>query len=381
MDSWPHKEAWAERKHRQDVVDWGSSRLACMLLPKLQSAGGLLMRLQGHEGPVLAACTSPGAEYIVSGGHDSIVRRWDSATGETNQYLEGHQMPVSAVAASATGLVLSASWDSSIRVWSVVAGECVAVLTGHSSTITSVAVNQDGTKAISGSEDFSIRQWDVDAAACTHVYSGLVESSQDGHIAGVNTVAFIDAVGERAASGGADRRVCVWDLTTRACALTLAGHTGPVLCVEASKDAVPLLYSGSSDTTIRLWDVVAGSCLRVLNGHSEMVMAVAAGAEGRMVSAGADCMIKIWEPPAEALAEGGQEWWASGATQACVRSLEGHVDCVNALAVLPDGAVVSCSSDGTICMWDGATAEEMARLDGHSASVTSVCMDAKGTMI
>jgi WD40 repeat protein len=43
--------------------------------------------------------------------------------------------------------------------------------------------------------------------------------------------------------------------------------------------------------------------------------------------------------------------------------LEGHGGVVTALAVLPDGRVVSGSDDETIRLWDEATGAETARLD------------------
>ena len=184
MNSWPHREAWAERNRRQAVVDWASSRQACVLLPKLRKAGGLQMRLQGHAGAVMAVCISLEADSIVSGGHDAILRRWDVATGECVQFFEGHDMTITTVAMSATKLILSGGWDCSVRVWDERAGECLAVLSGHTSTVTSVDVTEDGSRAISASEDFSIRAWDVVAAACLHTYSGMCEDSPEGHTAG-----------------------------------------------------------------------------------------------------------------------------------------------------------------------------------------------------
>jgi WD40 repeat protein len=57
-----------------------------------------------------------------------------------------------------------------------------------------------------------------------------------------------------------------------------------------------------------------------------------------------DCTASMWE------AEGGVlSVWASGA---CLLKFAGHTDWEHALAVLPDGKLVSASADQTVRVWD-----------------------------
>ena len=106
-----------------------------------------------------------------------------------------------------------------------------------------------------------------------------------------------------------------------------------------------------------------------------MVMAIAVGAEGTLVSGGADNIIRVW---AESSMVSEEE---SDAQLECVRTIDGHLDCINSLVVMPDGAIVSGSSDGTVCMWDATSSGGLGRLDGHSEAVTSLCMDAEGSTL
>jgi WD40 repeat protein len=63
--------------------------------------------------------------------------------------------------------------------------------------------------------------------------------------------------------------------------------------------------------------------------------------DGRLASGGDDRTIKLWDP-------------ASGQLQA---TLEGHSGWVYSLAVLPDGRLATGSSDHTIKLWEPTTAK------------------------
>jgi WD40 repeat protein len=53
------------------------------------------------------------------------------------------------------------------------------------------------------------------------------------------------------------------------------------------------LLSASGDRSIKLWDTHDGKCLGTLNGHGDCVRALALLPDGSFVSAGNDCMIKV----------------------------------------------------------------------------------------
>ena len=76
------------------------------------------------------------------------------------------------------------------------------------------------------------------------------------------------------ASGGDDKKVKLWDMTTRQLKTELPGHKSVVKSLAFSPDG-RILASGSGDDTVKLWDLETGEELETLTGHSGGVWAVA----------------------------------------------------------------------------------------------------------
>ena len=65
----------------------------------------------------------------------------------------------------------------------------------------------------------------------------------------------------------------------------------------------------------------------------------------------------------------------------CVQTLKGHTDRVCALALLPDGTLVSGSCDNTIKLWDPHTGKELQTLKGHTDGVYALALLPDGTLV
>jgi len=104
--------------------------------------------------------------------------------------------------------------------------------------------------------------------------------------------------------------------------------------------------------------------IRTLNGHTDGVNRVAVSADGRRaVSASADHTLKVWN------VETGRE----------VRSLEGHSESVSDVALSVDGRLaVSASRDHTLKVWDVEAGRALRTLQGHPA-VRAVALTPDGT--
>nr|MDZ8101219.1 WD40 repeat domain-containing protein [Nostoc sp. DedSLP01] len=110
-----------------------------------------------------------------------------------------------------------------------------------------------------------------------------------------------------------------------------------------------------------------GRLLRTLTGHSDSVNAVAVTPNGQQViSASSDNTLKVWN-----LATGEELF-----------TLTGHSDWVKGIAITPNGQqVISASDDHTLKVWNLATGEELFTLKGHSYSVNAVAVTPNGQQV
>ncbi|KAL8941002.1 MAG: hypothetical protein Q9211_002007 [Gyalolechia sp. 1 TL-2023] len=157
-------------------------------------------------------------------------------------------------------------------------------------------------------------------------------------------------------SGGCDRDVRVWNMSTGATVHILRGHTSTVRCLKMSTSRVAI--SGSRDTTLRVWDLTSGTCTNVLMGHQASVRCLEIHGD-LVVSGSYDTTAKIWSI-------------SSG--QNCLAILQGHTSLVGQLQ-MRDSTLVTGGSDGSVRVWSLNTYNPIHRLAAHDNSVTSLQFD------
>ena len=92
--------------------------------------------------------------YFLSGGLDSTIRLWDSATGKCLKTMFGHLEGVWSLAGD-TIRVISGANDGMVKSWEPRSGKCDATFTGHRGPVTCVGLSD--SRMASGSEDGEIR--------------------------------------------------------------------------------------------------------------------------------------------------------------------------------------------------------------------------------
>jgi WD40 repeat protein len=174
--------------------------------------------------------------------------------------------------------------------------------------------------------------------------------------------------GKTIATGGADNKVCRWDVLT-------GKATGPAIdpCQQCCQnvvylDAATVVTFGLEQLTPKLWDVATGKPKLVFTGSESQITAVACSPDGRHVAVAAgDSPIRLWEA-------------ASGKQVAVLRD---GMSYVTGLRFSPDGKwVVSGDTDGRARLWDWDKGGPPIRtFSDHKSSMNAVTFSPDGKSI
>ncbi|KAH8894972.1 hypothetical protein GQ53DRAFT_779789 [Thozetella sp. PMI_491] len=197
---------------------------------------------------------------------------------------------------------------------------------------------------VSGGCDRDVRVWDLTTGQCLHTLRG--------HTSTVRCLKMSDA--NTAISGSRDTTLRVWDIQSGVCRNLLVGHQASVRCLEIKGDIV---VSGSYDTTAKVWSISEGRCLHTLQGHYSQIYAIAF--DGQRVATGSlDTSVRIW----------------NASTGECQAVLQGHTSLVGQLQ-MRGGTLVTGGSDGSVRVWSLEKFCPIHRLAAHDNSVTSLQFD------
>jgi WD40 repeat protein len=341
----------------------------------------------------------PGAEFVIFGGSDKILRKWDVKTGDIMEVK--HPGEVVAVAVTADGSrVATGGDDGIIRIWNLAdlgnQAKRPAELKGHDATIQQMVFSPANPKVlVSAGDDGRIMAWNVERG-CRTQQSEL----QEARIYGIA----ITRLGTLLASAGADGYVRLFSLanTNLACdgsrvrgysseargsqkieVITdgiLSGHGGLILAVAFDPEGDHLASAGQ-DGSIRLWMRNTGSFslarLALESQSPGLVTTVAVSPDAKSIAAGNDKgYIHVWNLPTESAEPTVEEAaWKWRAHEKPIRSLT-YVRIGNQLAI------VSAGDDGVLKRWDAASrtviGSEMA--DG-AKPVLSIALSPDGKLL
>lgn len=197
-----------------------------------------------------------------------------------------------------------------------------------------------------GNTDGSITLWDS--------RTGSKEYSLAGHSESVLALVVQVELGVLF-SAGADSTVRLWNLETLQNTMVFEGHRGFVVGLHAIHiDSGTGLFSGSDDRTVKQWNTNSGACVHTYKGHKGPVNAIV-GDANHMYSGSSDGLLKVWNLE----------------TRRCIRTVEAHRDSIWSLSLLPDGRVISGSTDAVIKIWENLVESSavLSELNGHRGKV------------
>ncbi|HKU75800.1 MAG TPA: caspase family protein [Pyrinomonadaceae bacterium] len=206
------------------------------------------------------------------------------------------------------------------------------IQSGHRGAVNDVSYSPNGSLIATAGDDRKIKLWDAT--------SRKLLNDLEGHSGEVSAIDF-SPDGRLLVSAGENNEVFLWDVQSGRLIRGFRGHGSGVNSVAFSPDGKTLATTGGkyqdvSDNSIRIWDVQTGRQLRLLGEHSSAVRHADFALNGRaLVSYGFDKTIKIWRLPEGQL----------------LNSLT-TADYIDTMSVLPDGQSFATVSSKVLTVWD-----------------------------
>lgn len=244
-------------------------------------------------------------------------------------------------------------------------------LEGHTGPVRAVAMIPGTNRAVSASWDMTLRVWDLETGAVLHIVENMARLPR-------GLAVFAD--GRRAlAASFADELVLI-DLKSGKVIKSIGQHTTflelapeapehykrrrnvrwDISAVVTMPDKRHVLWAAGSgaDATLQVSDLQGEEKPRTIATPGARINAIAITPDGRRAALGMDDgSVRVWD-----LATATEEY-----------CLMGHEQTVNAVAVTSDGVkAVTASDDKTLRVWDLESGTLLHKLQGHSRYVNAV---------
>ncbi|AMD18583.1 HBL319Wp [Eremothecium sinecaudum] len=296
-----------------------------------------------------------GANKIISGSYDGVVRLWNMS-GKVEKQFSGHSGPIRAVKYISSTRFVSAGNDRTLRLSKtkntdlqdaedleeVEEAQTLAILEGHKAPVTSLDVRQD--RILSSSYDNCVGLWSTNYKDMTAVDPMV-------------------ALGDNFSTAAAKRRkLAVKDssIRRRAPLSFLESHKAPVEQVIFDSNDTTVAYSVSQDHTIKTWDLVTSRCVDTKTTAFSLLSLVEIPTLNLLACGSSARHITLHDPRVDS---------SSKITQ---QQLVGHKNFVVAMDTCPENEYMLCSAshDGTVKVWDIRSNAPMYTITREDKTVT-----------
>jgi WD40 repeat protein len=320
--------------------------------------------IQSRLGVTRQAALTPDGKTVALGSVSAEVRQWDVETGQRKlRDFEGHRTAIRSIAYSPSGrLIATAAMNGDVRLWDTDSGKQRHQFTNSSYGL--LAFDPAGKRlATAGMGGGEVYIWDVDSGEQLRV---LFENEQKiRQLAFTHDGKYVVAVGSNERFFWSSRPITdhlhVWDPDT-------GEHVREIYFIAPSTESMVLSPDGSwvvlgaAYQGMQVIDLQTGEQLAHLGAHEAAVNSLVHG-NGLIASGSRDKTIRLWDP-------------ASWETFAVLQGHEGEIKCV---AFSPDGRrLASCDDVGSIRLWDVKTRKQVHEFRGHEYACLSLSFSPDG---
>ncbi|QKZ17044.1 AAA family ATPase [Streptomyces chartreusis] len=233
----------------------------------------------------LTVVDSVGQLRIVTGG-DNGIRTWDPLTGALSRKLPGHTGSTAAMTTVqlAERCHLLVGGYGGFSIWDLAARKQTGELVDHGAWVDALATTytRGRLSIVTGADNGRIQVWDLNA--------GKVARDISGHVDGVKALAVTHLGTDlHAVSAGEEGIVYLWNLETGSKSRELTDHQGDLVRGLAVVDLPgrPHAVTGHESGRTALWDLTTGTCMDTFQLPTA-VTAVATSSDGAILVTSAD---------------------------------------------------------------------------------------------
>ncbi|XP_061652420.1 telomerase protein component 1 isoform X2 [Phyllopteryx taeniolatus] len=325
-----------------------------------------------------ALCAAVSGDYVAVGYHGDGFKLFRLSSGEMIWESGLFRLSVPSLLWVCAGdlssdpspLLLSTGHDKRVRLWRRTLGED-GELTGlemkemfGSQFGIILAMAHNATYLATASDDCTILLWllsELSDKYHSEPPAGLLK----GHSGAVTCLAF-SPDGGQLLSGGKDKALVVWDVTSTAPGLSKVLPTFHRDWITSCVWTSDCVISSSSDGRLCLWDIEAGQSLREITWTSPLTSVCCLGPYVAAGCADGNLHVWKWETSVEICHIAAHEGWIHACSIVTEAEKENNPE---------DLTVVTAAQDGIVRFWKPLQVEHFSTFQGHSGSIRSIARE------